>query len=427
MAELNAHPDTRLWHPFSDMHSTRRREFVIDRGEGIWIYDQEGRRYLDASASLWYANVGHGRGEIADAVRAQMTRLEAYSSFGEFANEPARQVAARLSSLAPVDDARVFLTTGGGESIDTAAKLARQYWTLQEMPDRTHLISRTAAYHGTNAFGTSLGGIEANRAGFGPLVTDTSAVEHNSVDALADEIERLGPERVAGFFIEPVIGAGGVYPPAPGYMEGVAKVCADTGVLLIIDSVICAFGRLGTWFGAERWSLRPDMIVFAKGVTSGYLPLGGVVVSARVAEPFWSESGNWFRHGPTYSGHASCCAAALANLDILEREDLIPRGRELEQPLLDSLAPLADHPLVKDVRGGTGLMAAVEFEQPAMVPEVFAALRDRDVLARPQPRGLAFSPPLIVTVEQLGLIGDAMREALDAVLEAPGRVTAAAP
>jgi adenosylmethionine-8-amino-7-oxononanoate aminotransferase len=426
MPQPSAGGETRFWHPFADMGSTGRGEFIVDRGEDVWIYDRQGRRYLDGSASLWYANVGHGRVEIADAVRAQMTRLEAYSAFGDFANEPARELAARLSSLAPMDDARVFLTTGGGESIDTAAKLARRYWSLRGMPGRAHLISRTAAYHGTNGFGTSLGGIEANRAGFGQLVAETSVVDHQSVDALAAEISRLGAERVAAFFVEPVIGAGGVYPPAPGYLEGIAKLCEDSGVLLIVDSVICAFGRLGNWFGVERWSLRPDMIVFAKGVTSGYLPLGGVVVSAQVAEPFWSEPGNWFRHGATYSGHASCCAAALANLDILERERLVPRGRELEQPLLESLAPFADHPLVAEVRGGTGLLAAVELEEPGVVPDLFTALRKRGVLARPLARGVAFSPPLTVTREQIRLIGDTMREALDAVREARGPVAVSA-
>jgi putrescine---pyruvate transaminase len=426
MADSSVRGETRLWHPFANMGSVRHGEFIVDRGEGVWIYDRDGRRYLDASASLWYAMVGHGRAEIADAVRRQMTRLEAYSAFGDFSNEPARELAQRLSSLAPIDDPRVFLTTGGGESIDTAAKLARQYWTLQGMPERVHLIARSAGYHGTNGFGTSIAGIEANREGFGPLVADTSIVARDSVDALAEAISRLGSERVAAFFVEPVVGAGGVYPPPPGYMEGVARVCAATGVLLIVDAVICAFGRLGTWFAAERWAVQPDMIVFAKGVTSGYLPLGGVIVSGHVAEPFWAEPGQWFRHGPTYSGHASCCAAALANLDILERENLIPRARELERTLLNALAPLGDHPLVAEVRGGTGLMAAVGLEESVEVADVFAALRQRAILARPLGRAIAFSPPLTITPQQIALIGDTMREALDAVLTAGGAAVAPA-
>jgi adenosylmethionine-8-amino-7-oxononanoate aminotransferase len=398
-------------------------EFVIERGEDVWIFDREGRRYLDASASLWYANVGHGRTEIADAVRSQMGRLEAYSAFGDFANEPALELADRLSQLAPGDDSRVFLTTGGGEAIDTAAKLARQYWSAQGRPERVHLISREAGYHGTNGFGTSLGGIEANRAGFGPLVADTSIVPYHSLEALEQKIHELGPERVAAFFVEPVIGAGGVYPPPDGYMEGVAAICAETGVLLIVDAVINAFGRLGYWFAAERWSIEPDMIVFAKGVTSGYLPLGGVVVSARVAEPFWSEPGRTFRHGATYAGHPCCCAAALANIEILEREKLIARGAELEGVLLDALTPLAGHPLVAQVRGGTGLMAAVELEPDAIgagiTPiHVTTELRRRGVIARGLGRAVAASPPLTITPEVIGELAESMQQAFDAVLEA---------
>ncbi len=427
MSDAPSH--TRFWHPFADMSQVDGHEFVVDRGEDVWIHDRDGRRYLDGSASLWYANVGHGRAEIADAVRAQMVRLEAYSAFGEFSNEPADALARRLSDLAPVRGGRVFLTTGGGESIDTAAKLARRYWSAQGMPQRAHLISREAGYHGTNGFGTSLGGIEANRAGYGPLVAETSVVEHDSLPALEQRIAELGPERVAAFFVEPVIGAGGVYPPSEGYLEGVGAICSEAGVLLIIDAVICAFGRLGTWFGIERWPVEPDMIVFAKGVTSGYLPLGGVIVSEKVAEPFWDQPGNYFRHGATYAGHPACCAAALANIEILDREALIPRGAELEQALLGALAPLSEHPLVGEVRGGTGLMAAVELDAAAQGAGVqpahlTAALRERGVVARGLGRAVAFSPPLTVQTEHIALIGDATREALDAVLAAQ---TTAAP
>jgi adenosylmethionine-8-amino-7-oxononanoate aminotransferase len=196
----------------------------------------------------------------------------------------------------------------------------------------------------------------------------------------------------------------------------------------VVDAVICGFGRLGSWFGVERWSIEPDIIVFAKGVTSGYLPLGGIVVSEQVAKPFWSEPGHFFRHGATYSAHASCCAAALANIEILKRENLIPRGAELEQALFDALAPLIEHPLVGEVRGGTGLMAAVELDAGALaagvqVPQITAALRERGVLARPLGRSIAFSPPLTVEREHLTLMAETTREALDAVL--PTRVATA--
>ena len=203
-----------------------------------------------------------------------------------------------------------------------------------------HLISRSQGYHGTHGLGTSLGGIPANRVDVGPLDPHSSQVPHDSLEALEAEIERVGADRVAAVFVEPVIGAGGVHQPAPGYLEGLDALCKRTGVLHVADAVIAGFGRLGEWFGPERWGLRPEMITFAKGITSGYLPLGGVIVSGRIAAPFWDEDdAPWFRHGPTYSGHPTCCAVALANLDIIEREGLLARGLELERALVAALTP----------------------------------------------------------------------------------------
>lgn len=411
--------ETSLWHPFSDMALVRGNEFVVARGEGVWIYDEDGNRYVDGSASLWYCNVGHGRQEIADVVARQMTELEAFSIFGEFANPPALELADTLAAHAPMEGAKVFFTTGGGDAIDTAAKLARLYWQVTGSPERIHIISRTGGYHGTMAFGTSLAGIDANRAGWGPLVTDTSAVQHDSAQALRDEIERVGGERIAAFFVEPVIGAGGVYPPVPGYIEEVAEICREAGVLLVIDSVITGFGRLGSWFGCERFGVSPDLVTFAKGVTSGYMPLGGVLVSGGVAEPFWSKPGHVFRHGQTYAGHASGCAAGLANIAILEREGLIERGAELEQDLLGALKPLENHPLVGEVRGGTGLMASVAIE-PALLErdaglpgKLSKAIRPHGVILRALGQSVAISPPLIITVEEIGIIAGAIEAGLN--------------
>jgi putrescine---pyruvate transaminase len=418
--------ETSFWHPFADMAVVRSGEFVLERGEDVWVWDTAGRRYLDATASLWYANVGHGRAEIREAVAAQLGKLEAYSTFGDFATEPALELSRRLAAVAPMHGARVFLGSGGGDGIDTAVKLARRYWTVVGAPERSHVISRTAGYHGTHGYGTALAGIEANREGVGELPEDTSRVAHSSVDEVEAAFQRLGPDRVAAFFIEPVIGAGGVYPPPEGYIEAVAELCREAGVLLVVDSVICAFGRLGSWFGIERWGVEPDMIVFAKGVTGGYLPLGGVVVSERIADPFWTrQDGLVFRHGATYAGHATCCAAALANLDILEREGLVGRGRELEGDLLRALTPLADHPLVAEARGGTGTLAALELdaaflaERPAAVQEAFRRARDHGVIVRPLASALAVSPPLTATPSHFELITDALSRSLDEMLAAP--------
>jgi putrescine aminotransferase len=418
---------SRFWHPFADMGAVSRSEFVIDRGEGVYVFDTEGRRYLDATASLWYANLGHGRAEIADAVAAQIRRLEAYSTFGDFGNGPASELAARLADHAPMDDARVFFGSGGGDAVDTAAKLARRHWVQQGRPERVHLISRTQGYHGTHGFGTSIGGIEANVSNWGPLVPQVSAVAHDSLPALEAEIQQVGPERVAAFFCEPVIGAGGVHLPPEGYIEGVADLCEEHGILLVIDSVICAFGRLGTWYGIERWpDVRPAMITFAKGVTSGYLPLGGVVVSGEVAAPFFAEPGGpMLRHGATYAGHPTCCAAGLTVLDIYEREGIIERGRELEGALRDALAPLADHPAVAEVRAGLGLLAAVQLapdvleRDPAAVAKLAGAAREAGVLLRPLLGAVAVSPPLVVEEEHLEQIADGFRAGLVKLTSGP--------
>jgi putrescine aminotransferase len=411
--------DTRFWHPFADMASVRSAEFVIERGEDVWVWDRQGRRYLDATASLWYANVGHGRPEIAAAIAAQLAKIEAYSGFGDFSTSPALELTEALAARAPMP-ARVFLTSGGGDSIDTAAKLARRYWHELGKPERTVLISRTQGYHGTHGFGTAIGGIAANRVGFGPQV-ESEQVAFDSLDALAQAIERIGAEHVAAFFIEPVIGAGGVHPPVAGYIEGVAELCRRNDVLLVVDAVICGFGRLGTWFGIERWNVVPDMIAFAKGVTSGYLPLGGVIISERIAEPFWSAPGGpVFRHGATYAGHATCAAAALANIELLERDELLARGQTMEQPLLDALRGLADHSAVGSVRGGIGTLGAVDLEpellarDPAALGRLTAAAREAGVLVRQLGSGVAVSPPLTATPEHFELIAQALATGLDA-------------
>jgi len=418
---------TRLWHPFSDMAAVDGNEFVVDRAEGVWVYDEDGRRYLDGCASLWYANAGHGRQEIVRAAMDQMSKLEAYSCFADIANRPALELADRLAALVPVDDARIFFGSGGADAIDTAVKIARAYWQARGEHERVHVVSRETGYHGTHGFGTSITGIPPNRAGWGVLPGETTVAPLHDLDGVEKVFAEVGPERIAAFVVEPVTGAGGVHLPTEGYIEGVAELCRRHGVLLVIDAVIAGFGRLGTWFGIERFGVRPDMITFAKGVTSGYLPLGGVAVSGEVAAPWWTTPGErTLRHGPTYSGHPTCCAAALATLDVYEREDLIPRGELLETPLFEALAPLTSHPSVHEVRAGFGLLAAVELEPEVLdgIPDAPNALlrgaRKAGVLVRGLGRGVAVSPPLTVTEDEIALLAEAIRAGLDSLpVDAP--------
>ena len=269
------------------------------------------------------------------------------------------ELADRVAGLAPVPGSKVFLTSGGSDSIDTATKMARHYWQLVGETDRTILIRREKAYHGMHTAGTSLAGIPANAAGHGSLIEDVIEVPWDDPDSLRAAIEDVGQDRVAAFFCEPVIGAGGVYPPPDGYLEAVRQVCRDTDVLFVADEVITGFGRCGDWFASTRFGMEPDILVCAKGITSGYLPLGAVLASPRVVEPFWAEGAGMWRHGYTYSGHAAVAAAALVNIDILEHEDLPARSKAMEGSLVDALKQLTDHDLVEDVRGGVGLLAAV--------------------------------------------------------------------
>ncbi len=414
---------SRFWHPFADMAQVSGHEFVIERGEGATVWDAGGNEYFDGTASLWCVNAGHGRAEIAEAVAAQMGQLATYQTFSAFSNRPAMELSDRLAAYAEpvVDDPRVFLVLGGGDAIDTAAKLARRYFNAIGQPERQHIIGRTQGYHGTHGLGTAIGGIAVNQDGMGPMDPQTTHVAWDSLEELEAEFERVGPGRVAAVFAEPVIGAGGVHRVPPNYLQGLAELCRRHGALFIADCVIAAFGRLGTWWGVDRFDLRPDMITFAKGVTSGYLPLGGVVVGGRVAEPFWEGEGAWFRHGQTYSGHPTCCAAAIANLDVIEREDLLARGREMEDELARALEPLAEHPLVGEVRTGVGALAAVAIEpevlaeRPGLQFSLFAGVKERGVLVRPLGDAVALSPPLVATEAQIEGAAEAIGESLDAL------------
>jgi putrescine aminotransferase len=416
--------EPRMWNPFANMATLAGHEISIVGGTGSTVVDAEGREYLDALASLWYCNVGYGRTELAEAAAAQMRELAAFQTFEFYTNPAAEALCRRISDLAPLEAPKVFLTPGGGsDAVDTAGKLARAYWKAVGEPDRQVIISRSHAYHGMNAYGTSLGGIPLLTEAFAPLVGLVEQVPWDDPAALDKTIELLGDGRVAAFFCEPVIGAGGVFPPPPGYLEQVREICRRHGVLFVADEVITGFGRVGHWFASERYDLDPDLITTAKGLSSGYLPIGAVICSQRVAEPFWrAGSAQVFRHGYTYSGHPASAAVALANLDLIEREHLIDRVNALEPVLTAAVAPLAGHPLVGAVRSGTGLLAAVEIAEdaraadPTLAPRLVRAVREQGVITRLL-RGVALqvSPPFVITEDELARIASAFGAALDSV------------
>jgi adenosylmethionine-8-amino-7-oxononanoate aminotransferase len=398
----------KLLHPFA---SPAREDFItVVRGEGALVWDDHGTEYVDALASLWYVNAGHGRREIADAVARQMASLAAFHTFDKFANEPSERLAALVAERAPVDDARVFLVNSGSEAVDTAMKLARLAHVRAGNPQRTLIVSRDRAYHGVNYGGVSAQGLPLNKEGWGALLPEVVQVPADDVEAVATIFATRGDE-VAAVLAEPLQGAGGVYPPPEGYLQGLRKLCDQHGAWLIFDEVICGFGRLGTWFGADFYGVRPDLITFAKGVTSGYQPVGGVVVGRTVRQPLEADPSFLLRHGYTYSGHPTACAAGVANLGILEGEDLLSRAVHVGRRLGEGLRSLADDGLVAEVRG-EGAVYAVTIPEGRTATGVRDDLLAKGVIARPIVDCLAFCPPLVVTDGQIDRIVDSLADCL---------------
>ena len=400
-----------LLHPFARPAAPADSFVRMVRGEGALVYDGAGRRYVDAMASLWYCNVGHGRAEIADAVARQLRELETYHCFERFAGPGAEELAERLVSIAPVPGSRVFLTSGGSEAVDTALKLSRAAHTQAGQPERTIVISRAPSYHGVTYGAMALTGLPANQAGFGRGMADVVQVPKNDLDAVRAVIA-AHPGQVAAVFAEPVIGAGGVWPPAPGYLQGLRALCDEAGAHLVLDEVITGFGRLGSLFGGGHYGVQADLTTFAKGVTSGYVPLGGVLVAPSVHQPLAADPTYILRHGYTYSGHSAACVAALACLDITEREGLVDRARLIGERLGPQLAALLTDGLVADARGEGALWAV---SVPAGVDPVAVRNRmlDLGVVVRPiAPTTLAICPPLVISGDDLDAVPAALRTAL---------------
>jgi putrescine---pyruvate transaminase len=398
-------------HPYASPASD---DFVtIVRGEGAAVFDNEGKRYVDGMASLWYCNVGHGRVEMADAVAAQMKSLEAYQTFDIFTNPPAEKICTELAELAPMPDARVFLTSSGSEAVDSGIKLARIAQARRGEPQRTVVVGRKYAYHGVTYGGLSAQGLPLNQEGFGPLLPEVEHVDNDDIG----EVEKLFANRgdeIAVVLAEPVIGAGGVRPPLPGYLAEVRRLCDANGAFLLFDEVICGFGRLGEWWGANFYDVKPDLVTFAKGVTSGYVPLGGVLVGRAVREPLEADAAFMLRHGHTYSGHPTACAAGLAAFEITKREHLLSRAAPIGARLSEGFGELLSTGAVAEVRG-EGAVWAVEVPEGVSAFDVRRAMLERGVISRPIVNALAFCPPLVIDDADLDQIVDVFGEALKAV------------
>ena len=435
-----------LWLHFTRMSSYADADMpVIVRGEGQYVYDQKGKRYLDGLAGLFVSQIGHGRREVAEAGARQAAEL-AYFPLWSYAHPRAVELAERLAGLAPGDLNRVFFTTSGSEAVESAWKLAKQYFKTIGEPGRYKVLSREIAYHGTSMGALAITGLPSIKEPFEPLTPGGVRIPNTnfyraprfvSEDLTsfglwaADEIERAivreGPESVAAVFLEPVQNSGGCFPPPPGYFARVREICDQYGVLLVSDEVICAFGRLGHYFGSQRYGYQPDIITFAKGVTSGYAPLGGMMVSDRLMEPF-SEGSATFLHGVTFAGHPVSCAVALANLDVFEKENLLDNVRANEATFRATLEKLHDLPIVGDVRGD-GYFYGIEMVKDKSTRETFSddeserllrgflsqALFDAGLICRADDRGdpvIQLAPPLTCGPEHFAEIEQILRSVL---------------
>lgn len=436
------------------MASLDARPTVLVRGEGSRVWDQEGREFIDGLSGLFTVNVGYGRREIAEAVAAQLTDI-AYVSPFSFPNLPMVELSKQLAAISPTGSrSRVFLTSGGSDAVESALKIAKAYQRRKGFPDRTKVIARRSSYHGTSMGALSVNGVTSIRNGFGPLVPgarhapvpyeyrcDYCALHGGCRNKCVDEVERLiefeGPETVAAVIMEPVQNSGGAIVSPPGYFQRIREICDRHGILFISDEVICGFGRVGGWFGSAEMGVQPDIVTCAKGITSGYAPLGAAIVRQEVADAFVSsDDADKFMHGVTFGGHPASCAAALANLDILRREELTDRSRTMGDYMLRELrAAVGEHPNVGEVRG-MGLFMAVELVHDRQTRASLAEERlmgwlseqllSRGLICRADDRlepVIQLAPPLIITQEE----ADRCVAVVAEVIHALGRKLGTAP
>ncbi|QKY68318.1 aspartate aminotransferase family protein [Lentibacillus sp. CBA3610] len=426
-------------HPTSSIQQQQEHgpAYIFEKGEGIYLTDIKGETYIDAMSSLWNVNIGHGRSELAEVAKEQMEKLAFSSAFSTFSHEPAILLAEKIASIAPKGLNAVFFTSGGSESNDTAFKLARHYWKLKGEPERRKIISRKKAYHGVAAASTSATGIPQFWDMAGTFMPDFVHADTpyekdtaEAIESIRQVIEQEGPETIAAFIAEPVQGAGGVIIPPDDYFQEIRKLCDEYGILFIADEIITGFGRTGKMFGMENWNVEPDLMTFAKGVTSGYLPFGGVVVSDEIHDMLKERSSGTLFHGFTYSGHPTASAVALKNIEIMENENLAANAQKMGERLLKGFKQIKkDTQIVGDVRA-LGLLGAVELVKDPDTNERFPAewkvagkainaLYDRGVICRPVTFDstdiICFSPPLIINEEQIDNLVEKVHDAVLAV------------
>ncbi len=431
-------------HPFTDTRALNAKGTkVIKRAEGVYLWDSDDQKFLDGMAGLWCVNVGYGRREILDAAYQQMEQLPYYNSFFQTSHPPAIELAARIAEVTPPQFSRVFFCGSGSEANDTVVRMVRHYWSAVGQPDKKVIISRENAYHGSTMAGASLGGMKPMHAQGGLPIPD---IEHimqphwfingfdetpedfglRAAQALEERILAVGPERVAAFIGEPVQGAGGVIVPPDTYWPEIQRICKAYDILLVADEVICGFGRTGNWFGSNTFDIEADLLAIAKGLSSGYLPIGGVVVSDKVAEGL--EAGGDFNHGYTYSGHPACAAAALANIELMQRERIVESAGDSIAPYFQKrLAEFAEHPLIGQVRG-VGLLGALQLvpDKPSNTPfakggVVGTVCREHCIrnglVMRAVDDAMILSPPLVISESEIDELFDKARRSIDQTLD----------
>src|SRR5881227_1788093 len=441
--DLQEQAKRHLWMHFTRMGSYADHEVpVIARGEGCYVYDEYGKRYLDGLSALYCVNIGHGRAEMGQAAAGQAQELGFYTNWS-YAHLRSIELAARIAGLAPGNLNRVFFTSGGSEAVESAWKLAKAYHAARGEPERHKLVSRKLAYHGTSMGALTATGLTSLRTPFEPLTPGGTHVPSTNsyrwtedrdplwaADAIEEAILFQGVDTVAAVILEPVQNGGGCFVPQDGYFQRVREICDRHGVLLISDEVICAWGRLGEWFGCERYDYLPDIITTAKGITSAYVPMGAMIAGDHIAEPFLHGK-SVFNHGFTFGGHPVACAVALANINVIEREELCGRVREMEGPFREMLESLRDLPIVGDIRGA-GYFHAIELVKDKDTKETFddeesedllrgflsGELYRRGLICRTDDRGdpiVQLSPPLIAGEDQfeeiLGVLRPVLTEA----------------